>query len=99
MKRLEQEELNRIIAGHQHYLKKDIQDWVNFKAIFEYVDLSGLDFSNTDLSYSEFYNVNLQNAKLVNTDLSNSNLFRVDLRGADRTGMKTKDANTYKIKE
>jgi uncharacterized protein YjbI with pentapeptide repeats len=43
-----QEELDKIVEQHQHWLKEDCEGWEDMKA-----DLSGADLSEADLSGAE----------------------------------------------
>lgn len=68
-----QEELNKILEAHNHYLTQDCEGWEDMKA-----DLRGADLSNANLS-----NANLRGADLSNATLCRANLSGVDLSGAD----------------
>lgn len=59
-----QNELNKIIEYHQHYLNKDIDGWEFMRADLSYKNLSGLDLRNAKL-----YKANLNNADLSSADL------------------------------
>ena len=88
-----QNELNKIIENHQHYLKEDIDGWENMRADLSDKNLSGLHLSNAnlyganlnnaDLSNADLYRANLNNADLREVDLRNSDLSRADLRNAE----------------
>ena len=73
-----QNELNKIIENHQHYLNEDIDGWESMRADLSYKNLSGLDLSNANL-----YRVNLSNANLYSADLRKANLRKADLRKAN----------------
>ena len=72
-----QEQLNKIIEKHQHYLNEDIDGWESMRADLSYKNLSGLDLRNANL-----YRVNLSNANLRSADLRKANLRKADLRKA-----------------
>ena len=72
-----QEQLNKIIEKHQHYLNEDIDGWESMKADLSYKNLSGLDLSNANLR-----NADLRKAYLRDADLNNANLSCADLRKA-----------------
>lgn len=40
MKKITQEELNKVIENHQHWLKEDCDGWENMRADLSYDDLS-----------------------------------------------------------
>ena len=73
-----QEQLNKIIEKHQHYLNEDIDGWESMRADLSYKNLSGLDLRNANL-----YRVNLSNANLYSADLRKANLRKADLRKAN----------------
>ena len=73
-----QNELNKIIENHQHYLNEDIDGWESMRADLSYKNLSGLDLRNANL-----YRVNLSNANLYSADLRKANLRKADLRKAN----------------
>ena len=73
-----QNELNKIIENHQHYLNEDIDGWESMRADLSYKNLSGLDLRNANL-----YRVNLINANLRSADLRKANLRKANLRSAD----------------
>ena len=73
-----QNELNKIIENHQHYLNEDIDGWESMRADLSYKNLGGLDLRNANL-----YRVNLSNANLYSADLRKANLRKADLRKAN----------------
>lgn len=106
-----QEELNKIIENHQHYLKEDCENWKHMRANFEHADLRGLDFENANLESVSFAFANLESANLSFTnlkfaDLSRSNLTNADFEGTDLrfadlvcaklNGINLSGANLYK---
>lgn len=40
-----EETLNKILERHAHYLAQDVEDWESYRAIFDGLDLSGMDLS------------------------------------------------------
>ena len=54
-----QEQLNKIVENHQHYLNKDVDGWENMRADLSHQDLMDLDLSRKDLRNAIFYNTNL----------------------------------------
>lgn len=75
---MKQEQLNKMIKCHQHYLDEDIDEWEETQADLSDYDLSGLDLSHKDLRYA-----NLNDAKFYHADLREANLRHTDFRGAD----------------
>ena len=80
---MKQEQLNKIIEKHQHYLNKDIDGWETMKADLSYKNLSGLDLSNANLRNADLRNANLYKANLINADLAYTDLRDADLNNAD----------------
>ena len=86
--KLTQNEINKIIENHKHWLNKDVDGWDNMKA----------DFSNQELSYANLRGVDLRGAELrsVNlscADISGANLSNADLSGADLSYANLSDAS------
>ena len=88
MKRLTQEEINKVLENHKHWLAKDCDKWENMQADFSYCDLRNANLSNADL-----LNANLHNANLHNANLSNANLYDADLYNADLSNADLSNAN------
>ena len=89
LRKITQEELNRIVDDHQHWLKKDCEGWEKMRADLSHVDLSyGVDLSHANLSHANLIDANLSEADLSyaclrGADLSYANLNYACLRGAD----------------
>ena len=77
-----QEELDKIIEQHQHWLKKDCEGWEDMRA-----DLSGANLRGADLSEAYLYGANLRGADLSEADLYGANLRGADLSEADLSGV------------
>ena len=73
-----QEELNKILENHKHWLEEDCKGWENMKA-----NLTGADLSDADLR-----GANLRSANLSDANLSDANLSDADLSGANLSGAK-----------
>ena len=80
-----QEELDKIVEQHQHWIKEDCEGWEDMKA-----DLSGADLRGANLSEA-----NLREANLYGADLRGANLYGADLRGANLYGANLRGANLY----
>ena len=88
-----QNELNKIIENHQHYLNKDINGWENMKADLSYKNLNGLDLKESNLGEANLIHADLREANLSNADLRNAILKNVDLREADLTEADLREAD------
>ena len=73
MKKLTQEQINKILEGHRHWLNEDCEGWETMKADFSHCDLS-----DANLLYANLLYANLSDANLRGADLSGANL-----RGAE----------------
>ena len=69
-----QEELNKIIEQHQHWLREDVDGCEEMKASLEGADLEG----------ANLYGADLEGANLEGANLEGANLTRADLYGADQ---------------
>jgi uncharacterized protein YjbI with pentapeptide repeats len=78
-----QNELNKIIENHQHYLNKDIDGWESMRADLSDKNLSGLNLKNADLAYADLRKADLRKADLRDSDLRKADLRDSDLRKAD----------------
>ena len=91
-----QNELNKIIENHQHYLNKDIDGWESMRADLSDKNLSGLNLKNANLREANFRNTNLSNSNLGDANLNNADLTYADLRKADLKKADLKKADLRK---
>ena len=91
-----QEQLNKIIENHQHYLNKDIDGWESMKADLSDKNLSGLDLRNANLIEADLSNASLSNSNLRNANLNNANLREANLYGANLSYVDLRDADLRK---
>ena len=92
-----QEQLNKIIENHQHYLNKDINGWENMKADLSYKNLNGLDLKESNLREANLIHADLREANLSNADLKYANLINANLAYADLRNADLKEANLRKV--
>ena len=93
-----QEELNKIIENHQHWLNEDCDGWEDMRAVLSDADLSDADLSgavlsDADLSDADLSGADLRCADLSGADLSDAVLRCADLSGADLSGAVLSDAD------
>ena len=93
-----QEELDKIVEQHQHWLKEDCEGWEGMKADLSGADLSGADLSGAylrgaDLSGADLSEADLSGAYLSGADLSGAYLSGAYLRGADLSGADLSEAD------
>ena len=82
-----QEELNKVLENHKHWLNEDCDGWEEMKANLYCADLRNADLRNADLRYADLrgadlYGADLRNADLRYADLRYANLCGANLRGA-----------------
>ena len=80
-----QEELNKALEAHKHYLAQDCEAWENMSA-----DLSGADLRKADLRIT-----NLRKADLNGADLSGAYLNGADLRKANLRNVKYNERTAF----
>ena len=83
MKKLTQEQINKILEGHKHWFSADCEGWETMKADFSHCDLSGANLSDAYLSDADFSGVNLSGADLRDADFSGADFSGADLSGAN----------------
>ena len=74
-----QEELDKIVEQHQHWIKEDCEGWEDMKA-----NLRGANLSEADLSGANLSGANLRGTDLSGANLSGANLSGAYLRGANK---------------
>lgn len=60
MKKLTQEQINKILEGHRHWINEDCEGWETMMADFSYCELNQTDLRDANLRYT-----NLRDAKKV----------------------------------
>ena len=93
-----QNELNKILVNHKHWINRDCEDWKNMKANLTGADLRYANLIGANLIGADLSVINLRNADLRGANLSVINLRNADLRGAnlisaDLSGANLSDAN------
>ena len=83
MKKLTQEQINKILEGHKHWINEDCEVWGTMKADFSYCELNKTDFSDANLRGANLGGANLRGANFSGANLNYANLNYTDLRGAN----------------
>jgi uncharacterized protein YjbI with pentapeptide repeats len=81
-----QNELNKILENHKHWINRDCEDWKSMKADLRYANLRYADLRNANLRYADLRNANLRYADLRNAYLRDANLRNANLGDADLSG-------------
>ena len=87
-----QNELNKILENHKHWINRDCEDYEGLKANLRNADLRGADLLYADLRGADFSGADLLYADLRGADFSGANLRYADLRGADFSGANLRGA-------
>ena len=98
-----QEELDKIVEQHKHWIKQDCEGWEGMRAdlleanlnganLYE-VDLRGADLRKADLRKADLRGANLNGADLRKADLRKADLRRANLGRADLIGANLYGAN------
>ena len=93
MKKLTQEQINKILEEHKHWLYEDCKGWETMMADFSSCDLRDADLSYANLSGANLSGANLSGANLSGATLRDANLRDVNLRGANLSGADLIGAN------
>ena len=92
MKKLTQEQINKMLEEHKHWLNEDCEGWETTKVDFSSCDLSHADLRYANLSYINLCDADLRDADLSHVNLSYINLSHADLRYADLSHACLRDA-------
>ena len=93
MRKITQEELNKIIEQHKHWLNEDCEGWEGMKANLTEADLTGANLTRANLTGADLTGANLYGADLTEADLTVANLTRANLTGANLYGADLTRAN------
>lgn len=88
-----QEELDKIIELHQHWLKKDCEGWEDMKANLNGANLSEANLRWANLSRANLSGANLRWANLSRAYFGGANLSEADLSEANLSGANFSGAN------
>jgi hypothetical protein len=88
-----QQELNKIVEQHRHWLKEDCEGWEDMKANLREADLSEADLREADLSEADLREADLRGANLREANLRGAILYGANLYGANLYGADLYGAN------
>ena len=69
-----QEELNKILENHKHWLNEDCEGWENMRANLIEANLRGADLTRADLIEADLRGADLTRADLIEADLREADL-------------------------
>ena len=78
-----QEELNKVLENHKHWLNEDCDGWEEMKVNLRNADLCNANLCGANLCSADLRNANLRSADLCGANLCNANLRYANLRYAD----------------
>ena len=87
-----QEELNKVLEAHKHFIAQDCEGWKNMSADLGGADLRGADLLRANLSGANLSSANLGGAYLSGADLRKANLSGADLWRANLSGVNLSSA-------
>ena len=95
-----QQELDKIVERHQHWLKKDCEGWEDMKANLYGANLYGANLVEANLEEANLERANLKGANLYGANLKGANLYEANLveanlYGANLEGAYLVEANLY----
>ena len=93
-----QEELNKVLEAHKHYLAQDCEGWENMSANLRNANLSGANLWRADLRSADLWRADLRSANLSGANLWRADLSGADLRSADLSGANLSGANLRSAK-
>ena len=97
-----QEELDKIVEQHKHWIKQDCEGWEGMRANLSGADLRGASLYRANLSGANLYEANLSEAdlrwaNLSGADLRGASLYRADLRCANLSGTNLNWGNRFRL--
>ena len=88
-----QEELNKIVEQHQHWLHENVDGWEDMRANLNRANLIGANLEGANLEGANLEGANLNRANLNGANLNGANLIGANLIGANLIGANLDGAN------
>ena len=97
-----QEELNRTVEQHRHWLHEDVDGWEAMRANLYGANLNraylyGANLTRAYLYGADLMRANLTRANLTGADLNGANLYGADLNGANLYGADLTQAEEFRL--
>ena len=92
-----QEELDKIVEQHQHWLNEDCEGWEDMRANIADANLAGANLTDANLTDAYLAGANLTDANLAGANLAGANLARANLAGANLAGANLARANQFRL--
>ena len=97
MRTITQEELDKIVEQHQHWIKEDCEDWEDMCANLEGANLKGANLEGANLEGANLYGANLYGANLRGASLTGASLTGASLTGASLRGASLTGADKFRL--
>ena len=81
-----QEELDKIVEQHKHWIKQDCEGWEGMRADLRKADLRKADLIGANLNGAYLYGADLSKADLIGANLNGADLRKANLSKADLHG-------------
>lgn len=88
-----QEELDKVLERHLHWLRRDCDGWEDMRANFSYKNLEVKNLAGATLTCANMVYTNLKGANLESTNLRDAQLAYANLEGANLRGAILEGAN------
>ena len=97
-----QEELDKIVEQHQHWLNEDCEGWEDMRANIADANLTGANLAGANLAGANLTDANLTDANLTDANLTDAylagaNLTDANLAGANLAGANLARANQFRL--
>ena len=92
-----QEELDKIVEQHQHWLKEDCEGWKDMRANLTRANLAGANLTDANLARAKLARANLARANLTGANLTRANLTRANLTRANLYEANLEDADKFRL--
>ena len=90
-----QEELDKIVEQHKHWIKQDCEGWEGMRADLSWANLRKANLYGADLYGADLLGADLRDADFSGANLSGSDLRKANLYGANLSGSNFSGANLY----
>jgi len=92
-----QEELDKIVEQHQHWIHKDVEGWEDMRANLEGANLEGANLEGANLEGANLEGANLEGANLERANLERANLEGANLERAYLEDAYLEDADKFRL--
>jgi len=87
------ENIKIILDNHAHYIARDVENWPDYRAIFDGLNISGINLTGRNLADASFKNCNISDSILRGCILDNCDFSGASLRNTEMNGSKVQCAH------